>query len=106
MRYFRDYNPAVTALYFVLCAAVVMFTQEPALLILSFAGGFGYMMTFECKRSPGGHIFRAILFLTLTLINPIFSHNGKTPPVLNERSSAANTELKIWKICIKLRAER
>ena len=68
----------MTGLYYILCAGIVMFTLEPALIALFFPGALLYALSFQGERHAGRHIFRGALFLSLSLINPIFSHNGKT----------------------------
>jgi energy-coupling factor transport system permease protein len=55
-----------------------MFSQNPVLLLLGFFGAFVFALVQSRPPSKKGHLFYFILFLILTVINPLVSHNGKT----------------------------
>ena len=78
MRSFEDYNPITSAVYIGATAGIAMFCQNPILLALSL---FGAILYFELRRGKGdkwGYLWTFLLFLALTLINPLTSHNGAT----------------------------
>ncbi|MBP3369296.1 MAG: energy-coupling factor transporter transmembrane protein EcfT [Clostridia bacterium] len=77
MRAFEDYNPIVISLYFLSVIGILMFSQNPVLLVLGFLGALGYFAS-RCKAGPKRHIFYLVIFLVLMLLNPLVSHNGKT----------------------------
>ena len=78
MRLFEDYNPIVVTLYFLLCSSVIMFSRNPVLLLISFIGGISYFLVRNKENTLKTHLFFFLVFLVLTLINPLISHNGKT----------------------------
>ena len=78
MRDFKGYNPITVFVYYAAVVIVSMFTMNPILHIISFAGGilqFGMQKTSDKIRT---HIWYMILGLILALIRPLFSHNGAT----------------------------
>lgn len=74
MRSFENSNPIVITLYFLSVIGILMFSQNPILLLLSFLGSFFYTLI-RSRRIP---VFYLFLFILLTLANPLMSHNGKT----------------------------
>lgn len=78
MREFQDYNPAAVLAYFLAVTLVTMFSMNPFVLALSLAGS----VTLWTVRNPGkglrAHFPFAALYLIMTFINPVFSHNGVT----------------------------
>ena len=78
MRSFENYNPIALALYFLLMSSVIMFSQNPILLLIAFFGAISYFLVRNKENSPKTHLFYFIIFLVLTLINPLTSHSGKT----------------------------
>lgn len=78
MRSFGEYNPIAVAVYFLLTAGIAMFCLNPILLALSLTGA---MLLFRFRQG-GGH-WRSYLgylglFVLMTLLNPLLSHNGVT----------------------------
>ena len=78
MRRFADHNPVALAVYFLAAAGSCMFTMEPVILVLSLTGALGGLAVLGMARSWRMHLYTALLFAGLTLINPLISHNGVT----------------------------
>lgn len=78
MRGFVDLNPGVIFIYYLLVCGIVMFSMNPFLILFSFIGSvfifFSINKTKDCKIN----FFFLLMFIVLTIINPLFSHNGKT----------------------------
>lgn len=78
MRELDRYNPFVLLFFFGLAAGIAMFSVDPVILTLSFAGSF----TLYCVMKKGFHIkehkFAVIVFLLTALINPLVRHSGVT----------------------------
>ena len=75
---FSDLNPAVITVWFLSVSAIAMFCNHPVITALTMAGS----VLFYIIRNKGGHfrshLFFLLLFLILSLANPIVSHNGAT----------------------------
>ena len=78
MRKLNDYYPAAVFIYFFAVILVTMLSQNPAVSALSLIGSVAFFSTLPVKRAYRTHIFSLILFLILTLINPLFSKSGET----------------------------
>ena len=78
MRSFENCSPIVVAVYYLSTVLLLMFFQNPFLLLLGFLGGFSYTFLQSRRLSLKWHLGFFLLFLLLTLINPLFSHNGRT----------------------------
>ncbi|MBR0483568.1 MAG: energy-coupling factor transporter transmembrane protein EcfT [Oscillospiraceae bacterium] len=65
-------------LYFVAVTGIAMFCNYPYLLISSLIGAVLYFIIRNGKKHLRHHIFSVILFLILTAVNPLVSHNGVT----------------------------
>ena len=78
MRRFAEYHPVVTALYFLLTAGVAAFSMQPVLMAMSLCGALIYSFLTVRKHRARRYLIYALIFLILTLVNPIFSHNGVT----------------------------
>ena len=77
MRSFQNCNPIVITVYFLSVIGILMFSQNPILLLLGFIGAFFYILM-RSRVSVKSHLFYFLLFTVLTLINPLMSHNGMT----------------------------
>lgn len=78
MRAFDRLNPFAVFAYFALTAGIAMFSMDPVILGLSMIGAvLLFCIRCETKQLPI-HIFSMFLFATLTVINPLFQHNGVT----------------------------
>lgn len=78
MRSFENCSPIVVAVYYLSTVLLLMFFQNPFLLLLGFLSGFSYTFLQSRRLSLKWHLGFFLLFLLLTLINPLFSHNGRT----------------------------
>ncbi len=78
MRKIEDYHPITVFLYFVAVICVTMFSRNPFLSLISLAGAVCYFSMLRIPRAAQAHLFSLLLFLILTLINPIFSKSGET----------------------------
>ena len=78
MNAFENRNPAVIAIYYLSVIAVLMLSQNPILLLLCFFGAFFHSLLTGGRKNTRAYLFYLLLFLLLALINPVFSHNGKT----------------------------
>lgn len=78
MRAFDRLNPFAVFAYFALTAGIAMFSMDPVILGLSLIGAV-LLFCIRCeKKQRGTHLFSLFLFVTLTVINPLFQHNGVT----------------------------
>ena len=78
MRSFENCNPIVVTVYFLSVIGILMFSPNPVLLLLGFLGALSYTLMRSRRPSAKSHLFYLLLFVILTLINPLMSHNGKT----------------------------
>lgn len=78
MRSFENSNPIVISVHFLSATGILMFSQNPILLLLGFLGAVSYSFVRGGRRSAKSHLFYLFLFVILSLINPLLSHNGKT----------------------------
>lgn len=77
MRTFYDYNPITVTAYFLCVTLTAMFSMNPLILLPSLVFSIAsFLMT--AKSRLRDHVFAAGLFLVLSLINPLLSHNGQT----------------------------
>lgn len=72
-------NPIAVTVYFLSVSGILMFSQNPILLALGFVGAFAYAWVRENRPTAATHGICLLLFLILAALNPLFSHNGKTP---------------------------
>ena len=78
MRRFSEYNPIAIAVYFLLAAGVAMFCAHPAILGFALLGGAAISVTHAGRDQRSGALWLCLLFVVLTLVNPLISHNGVT----------------------------
>lgn len=79
MKRFASYHPITAAVYFLSVFVIVMFSANPVFLIAALMGG----ILFFIKAERHLKIFREfgfnfILFILISLTNPLFSHRGVT----------------------------
>lgn len=78
MRAFSEYNPITIFVHFMLVIFIAMFIQNPIILLTAlFCSVMLYTISFR-KISAKTLIFWVILFVLISIINPIFSHKGET----------------------------
>lgn len=70
-------HPAAVLCYFAGVMAVAMLTLNPVLLSLSIVGGALLLLARGAFR-PSALLFSLLLFAGMTLLNPLFNHNGAT----------------------------
>lgn len=78
MRAFSEHNPITIFMHFMLTIIIAMFIQNPIILLLALFGSILYYAVTFRKISAKTLIFWILLFLLISLINPIFSHKGET----------------------------
>ncbi len=78
MKDFADYNPIAIFIYFLAAAGFAMFTADPVILAISLAGSVLFFIFRNGHKELRSHLFFLILFLVMSLINPLFNHNGVT----------------------------
>ncbi len=74
----EELNPAVAAVYFLAVAAVVMFSMNPVIALLSLFGSAAYFTLRNKSKSAKTHVGLLGLILLLTVINPIVNRSGAT----------------------------
>ena len=72
---FSDFHPITLAVYFASIISFTMLTMNPLILLLSFLGAF-FAVLLIAKRTDA--LMYLVVFLTIVITNPIFSHNGET----------------------------
>ena len=77
MRRFSEMNPAAIMLYYAAVISVSMFGMRPTLIVTALLSSILYCCLYSGVR-PRTHLWYAVLFVVLTVINPIISHNGAT----------------------------
>lgn len=77
MRQFHDCNPIAVTLYYLSVTAVTMFTMNPVILLISLISSVLNFCLYT-RATRKSHLFSLILFLVLTLLNPLINHNGVT----------------------------
>ncbi|WP_412610448.1 energy-coupling factor transporter transmembrane component T [Candidatus Pseudoruminococcus sp.] len=78
MRAFSEHNSIAIFVHFMLTIIIAMFIQNPIILLLALFGSILYYAVTFRKISAKTLIFWILLFLLISLINPIFSHKGET----------------------------
>lgn len=78
MRRLEECNPTVITVYFLAMIFVLMFSQNPVLLIIGAVGAFMYFILRSKESKFSSHMLYLALFAILTVINPLTSHNGMT----------------------------
>jgi energy-coupling factor transport system permease protein len=78
MRAFSDINPFVLFIYFILVSCFPVFCTDGIIYFISFLGAIVYFSYKNGTKEKKTHFIYFVLFLVLTSINPLISHNGKT----------------------------
>lgn len=77
---FNSFNPIAQLIYFVAVLLVSMFTWNYIILLLSLFGAAAYLILQKgFKLFLKSFFGYALIFLLVTVTNPIFSHKGITP---------------------------
>lgn len=80
MKCLHDIHPIVLAVYFVSVLLITMFSTHPMILFIALFCGIAFEIRVEgsravLKKSP----YYVLLFIIITITNPLFSHKGRTP---------------------------
>ena len=78
MKRFADYNPAAVFLYFIAVSLAAMLCMNPVVLIISLIGSLTFFFVSGQTAKPREQALFFVFFLLISLINPIFNHNGAT----------------------------
>lgn len=78
MRSLERYNPLLTFFYFLAVSFPVMFSINPLLLTLSLLGALTLFFVKNGRKNARLHLLLFSLFVVITLLNPLFQHNGVT----------------------------
>lgn len=80
MKAFSNFHPVVIFIYFVAVFSVSMFIQNPVYLFISLTGAFLFLCVLNDIKGSIISLVKYIPFIILiTVLNPLFSHNGATP---------------------------
>lgn len=80
MRAFSNIHPITAMVYFISILLFSMFSNNPVIGVLALMGGILFCMMLTGRKEKWSDIkFYLTLFLLITITNPLFSHNGKTP---------------------------
>lgn len=80
MKAFSNFHPVVTFIYFIAVFSVSMFIQNPFYLFISMTGSFLFLCVLNTIKTTIISFLKYIPFTVLiTILNPLFSHNGATP---------------------------
>ena len=86
MRSFSEFDPVAVTIWFFSVIGVAMFYGHPFILIVSLAGAVLLFLVRNGRKHKRSHLFFFLLFVILSLANPVISHNGATVLfVLNDR---------------------
>lgn len=78
MQSFGDRNPIAVTVFFLTVAGISMFCMNPLLLILSLIGSLLLTLAQTDKKQGISHLYMLALWLGMTFLNPLVSHNGMT----------------------------
>ncbi len=78
MGHFLRYNPTVAAMHCLSVVGIILFTMDPILLSISLVGALTASVLQNGGFKGRSHFYFLCLFVGVTLLNPLFSHNGAT----------------------------
>ncbi|MBQ7336915.1 MAG: energy-coupling factor transporter transmembrane protein EcfT [Clostridia bacterium] len=78
MRSFEDYHPLAQFLYFLAVSFLATFFIHPCLTVLSVLGALSLYFVRNGDKNARSHVYYLLFFAVITLINPLFRHNGAT----------------------------
>ena len=78
MQTIEELHPLAMTIYFLAVMGIVMFCTNPIMIVISLIGAVLYFLVRNGKGNANLHISFGILFVVLTLVNPLVSHNGVT----------------------------
>ncbi len=78
MRALDRFEPFAVLIYFACVTGCAMFMMHPVLIALSLMGAFALWFTRNGFGHMRSHLIYLVLFIVMTLINPLTHHNGVT----------------------------
>ncbi len=79
MKRFDTFHPAALLLFYICILLLSMLSMDPVLLLASVCGSISFYCAAAYPRlSARSGLFFCVLFLLVTVTNPLFSHNGVT----------------------------
>jgi len=78
MKTLQNMNPIPAFLWLILAAGIAMFCFDPLIILISLFGSVSYFMIRNSRLRLRGHLLYWILPFLSMLLNPLFSHNGRT----------------------------
>ena len=75
---FASFNPAAVFGYFIITAVIAMFNLNPVTAVISLIGSLSLMLIRGKGKKYGVHIIALLTAAGCCILNPLFSHNGKT----------------------------
>ncbi|MBQ8496364.1 MAG: energy-coupling factor transporter transmembrane protein EcfT [Clostridia bacterium] len=78
MKSISAYNPIVICIYYLSAAGILMFSQNPILLLFGAIGAIAHFLLRNGQKNARSHLYFFLIFIVLGLVNPLVSHNGKT----------------------------
>lgn len=78
MKKLDDMHPLSATLFFLCVTLIPMFIPYPIITAVSFIGAAVYVTVQEGRASVRTHLWVGLLFVILTLVNPLISHKGAT----------------------------
>ncbi len=78
MKTLENANPIVTFMYFLCVFSCVMFSIDPFISALSLMCSLIFALTKRYLNNKKENIFYIIIFILMTVLNPLFNHRGNT----------------------------
>ena len=78
MKTLENANPIVTFMYFLCVFSCVMFSIDPFISALSLMCSLIFALTKRYLNNKKENIFYIIIFVLMTVLNPLFNHRGNT----------------------------
>ena len=78
MRALDEYNPIAIFIFFLSAAGIPMFCWDPALNVLSLVGAVLFWALLSDGNDRKSYLWFFLLFVVMSLLNPLFNHNGVT----------------------------
>ncbi len=76
---FASFHPIVLFVYYIIVLAFSMLTLHPVPIVVSMTGAFVfYAVTHKVRVTLSEAFFYLIVFILLSITNPLFVHNGET----------------------------
>ena len=80
MKGFCSINPYATLIYFLSILLITMFISNPVIQAISLIGSLLLLWELsDVKAFFSDLLLYTLIFLLITITNPLFSHNGETP---------------------------